>query len=238
MQARQLNDSGISEFRNYIEQLRHNPSASKPDLGAERFSSVYDRKLEIDPAINFVDKMQLAEYVNECVTASGIGKERMMKSDGLWTWMAYLWIDQLCPMVNGNRRVLETAKYICSSDYTDYYRHLVAGPYYIFSSIGKEYSRLFLKTKLFTHNDFMEQLASRQYIISSRNIIEAAHYLYWDEARDEPKVGATGRKPGNLRRFINLIGQLELTYDIYSMSGLELISLLPPEFDMWKVTKE
>ncbi|MDG6999567.1 MAG: hypothetical protein JRN15_10675 [Nitrososphaerota archaeon] len=237
MQARQLNNSGISEFRNYIELLHQDPSSQKPYLETDRFSSQFDQPLEIEEMMKFQDRLQLAEYIQSCVTTAGIRKDRMMKSEGLWTWMAYIWFDQLCPTVDGKRKILETAKYICSSDYTDYYRHLVAGPYYIFSTMGEKCSKLFLSTNLFTHNDFMEQLASRQYIISSRSIIEAAHYLYWDEKRNKPKAGARGHRQGNLRRFINVIGQLELTYDIYSMTASELVSLLPAEFDIWKVTE-
>jgi hypothetical protein len=40
--------------------------------------------------------------------------------------------------------------------------------------------------------------------------------------------------PGTLLRFIDIIQQLDLTYDLYSMSGEEILALLPPEFDKWK----
>ena len=40
-----------------------------------------------------------------------------------------------------------------------------------------------------------------------------------DTKKDRPKRGAasTKRKPGTLRRFVDLIQQLDLTYDLYSM---------------------
>jgi hypothetical protein len=40
--------------------------------------------------------------------------------------------------------------------------------------------------------------------------------------------------PGTLLRFINIIQQLDLTYDLYSLGGEEILALLPPEFDKWK----
>jgi len=40
--------------------------------------------------------------------------------------------------------------------------------------------------------------------------------------------------PGTLYRFIDVIQQLDLTYDLYSMNGEEILGLLPPEFDRWR----
>ena len=40
------------------------------------------------------------------------------------------------------------------------------------------------------------------------------------------------KSPGTLFRFIDVIQQLDLAY--YSMSGKDIIGLLPPEFDKWK----
>ncbi|MFH1977184.1 MAG: hypothetical protein ABIJ52_16800 [Pseudomonadota bacterium] len=42
------------------------------------------------------------------------------------------------------------------------------------------------------------------------------------------------KTPGTLFRFIDVIQPLDLTYDLYSMSGKDIIGLLPPEFDKWK----
>jgi len=41
-------------------------------------------------------------------------------------------------------------------------------------------------------------------------------------------------QPGTLRRFVRLLQQLDLTYDIYGMSGSAIVDLLPPEFDSWR----
>jgi hypothetical protein len=40
--------------------------------------------------------------------------------------------------------------------------------------------------------------------------------------------------PGSLYRFVDVIQQLDVTYDLYSISGPEIISLLPGEFNHWK----
>ena len=235
MQARILTEPGARMFRDFILKEAQPNSQGKPNLETDEYSSVFVPSLLVDGSKEFSDKYQLGEYVCDCVAKAGITKDVMMRSDALWSWLTFLWFDQLCPIKDGRRDVREMARYICSSDYTDYHRHLVAGPYYIFSSLGLDCSKLFLKTGLATHNDFMEQLASRQYMISSLSLMEVAHRLYWDNDRDMPKRGALGVKGGNLRRFIDLVGQLELTYDIYSMEPDEVLSLLPGEFDRYKV---
>ncbi|MFV2044808.1 MAG: hypothetical protein ACC700_16430, partial [Anaerolineales bacterium] len=67
-------------------------------------------------------------------------------------------------------------------------------------------------------------------------ILQAADYLYWDDQNDAPKVGAraTNRAPGTLRRYIDVLQQLMLTYDLYSLDGEEILTLLPlNEFRRW-----
>ena len=57
-----------------------------------------------------------------------------------------------------------------------------------------------------------------------------------DRSRGLPKRGAQGaaEHPGTLRRFVRVLQQLDLTYDIYGMSGKTIVDLLPPEFDAWR----
>ncbi|GAB4476624.1 MAG: hypothetical protein OHK0044_22590 [Burkholderiaceae bacterium] len=50
-----------------------------------------------------------------------------------------------------------------------------------------------------------------------------------------PKPGASAiDRPGSVRRFVRVLQQLDLTYDIHGMSGKAIVDLLPPEFDVWK----
>ena len=80
-----------------------------------------------------------------------------------------------------------------------------------------------------------DKLAGRQTLITNRGILDAARLMYFNESGNRPKRGALGREktPGTLLRFIDVVQQLDLTYDLYSMSGREILKLLPPEFDRW-----
>jgi hypothetical protein len=65
--------------------------------------------------------------------------------------------------------------------------------------------------------------------------MEAAHLLYIGNRESKPKFGAIAKnKAGTVYRFIDVIQQFELNFDLYSMSGEEVIQLLPSEFNKWK----
>lgn len=227
---------GEGEFQNYINQLKSNPSTQRPDLDNPPYSQEFSPRVIIDESHTFRSKMEMAECLDRTFTQTGVRREDVIGKNGLWTWLAYLWFDQLAPVdgVTGKRQIGETAKYICSSDYRDYYRHFVAGPYNIYYLHGNN-SGVFLYSPVDEHNDFIEQIASRQFIISHPNIIEAFSILYFDRASGRPKRGAQSRRrPGNIRRFVKIIQQFELTYDMYSMSPEQIIDLMPEEFSGWK----
>lgn len=227
---------GESEFRNYINQIRSNPSTRHPELDNPPYSQEFSPRVMIDESHIFRSKMEMAEYLDRTFTQTGVRREDVIGENGLWTWIAYLWFEQLAPVdgATGKRQIGETAKYICSSDYRDYYRHFVAGPYNIYSLHGNN-SKVFLYSPVYKHNDFIEQIASRQFIISHPNLIEAFSILYFDRASGRPKRGAQSRqRAGNIRRFVKIIQQFELTYDIYSMSSEQIINLLPQEFSEWR----
>lgn len=236
IKARVFSELGENEFRKYIQTLRQGHSATRPDLNIEPYSKEYLPSFLIDETKNFSIKMELAEYLDECFRNSNIKRENILVEKRFWTWLAYIWFDQLAPVQNnGIRRLKEDARYICSSDYRDYYRHLISGNYSIYSMHGRENSRIFLYSPIYEHNDFIEQVASRQFIISHKNIVETINKLYLDIDTERPKKGAQSRdRPGNFRRFIEIIQQFELTYDIYNMSPEKMIALLPSEFNEWR----
>lgn len=65
--------------------------------------------------------------------------------------------------------------------------------------------------------------------------MEAAYALYFDNTSQKPKRGSLMKNsPGTLYRFIDVVQQLDLTYDLYSMTGDQILQLLPGEFDRWR----
>jgi len=239
MSLRLMLPEGEQRFREYIHNLKTNFFCQRPDLNVKPFSEEFSViSISIDETRRFNSKLELAEYLQRCFTDAGLNRENVLQLNGLWTWLAYVWFDQLAPITNpatAKRAMKADARYICSSDYRDYYRHLVSGPYSIYSLHGADNSNIFLYSCVSEYDDFVEQFASRQYIISRKNIVEAIHRLYFNSQEGRPKRGAQSReKPGNIRRLVKVIQQFELTYDIYTMSADSILELLPPEFNEWK----
>jgi hypothetical protein len=228
-------DEGINEFRNFLVELKSNPELNKPDLSDKKYSENFEPEITVDENKIFSSRMELAEYLTKIFGDSGVKSQDVIANDKLWTWLTYLWFDQICPKEGTGRKVREIVKYICSIDYKKYYRHFIASTFRTYSTLAKENSLLFLTRPVNDHGDFIEQLASRQEIISNPNLIGVAHKLYWDNEEYKPKRGASDRKkPGNLRRLIKLFGQIELTYDIFSMNPDDIVKNLPKEFEVWK----
>jgi hypothetical protein len=68
-----------------------------------------------------------------------------------------------------------------------------------------------------------------------KGAVLAAELLYFDSKKKKQKAGMTNRnKAGNVRRLRTVIKQFAATYDIHSMSGSEVVTLLPPEFDAFR----
>lgn len=225
---------GEGEFRNYINRLRINPSTQRPDLNDPPYSREFSPRVMLDESPAFGSKMEMAEYLDRAFAQAGLKREDVIGEKELWTYIAYLWFDGLTDNL-GN--ILKREEYYIATsphNYRRFYLHLVGAPYILFASL-RENSRIFNYDHIWKSNDFAERVASNQFLISHPNIIESIDRLYFDATRGAPKVGATNEsRKGNIRRFIRVIQQLELTYDIYSMPPQQIINLLPQEFGEWR----
>lgn len=238
MKIRKLTDKGIERFRRYLAELRQGSKAAPPVslLEDAEFSSPFNGDAEVEPRI-FSNRLELAQYLDQ--TLDGIFNGSLQDDVHLWSWLSLYFFDQVSPPEeNGLRKPGRDYRHILEPGYPYGHNHLLAGPYLVYSvyGLGETLSRLLLWTPLHLESKFHHQLASRQTLITNRGILEAADTMYFNETKNKPKKGALMEKnvPGTLLRFIDVIQQLDLTYDLYSMSGHQILALLPPEFDKWK----
>ena len=157
---------------------------------------------------------------------------------GLWAWLTLFYWDSVCPLDAGRRMPSERARYIPEPHAWRYYRHLLAGPYLITEAFqGRlDDAMIVLSGRVDAPGDFVGQLAARSELIQNRSIIAAATRLYFDRGQRTPKRGAApnSRRPGTLRRFVDVLEQLNLTYDLQAMDTEGIIDLLPAEFDPFR----
>jgi hypothetical protein len=231
--VRRLQTTGIAQFRNYLTELRSGGDVAPPKflLTDPKMSEPFEPQRSIEEHI-FATRLEAADYLTDLL--EGV-HESVTDDIGLWSWMSLYYFDQTCPRTNGSRSPGRDYRHILEPGYRYGHRHLLAGSYLVYR-MHRENARLLLCTRLDQENAFHHELASRQVFITNVSIIKAAIHLYLDPRTHAPKRGAqdTKQRPGALRRFVDVIQQLDLNYDLYSMSGDTIIDLLPPEFDEWK----
>jgi hypothetical protein len=76
----------------------------------------------------------------------------------------------------------------------------------------------------------LDQLAARQFVISSPTLIAAARRLFTDPRTGRQRRGAGAKGKGSPRRLALIANQLALTYDIHNMSVDQFMKILPREF--------
>jgi hypothetical protein len=233
---RRLNEAGILQFAEYLSggatgspplQLLGHPDTSEPLVDTIRLADRdYPNRYEFG--------RDLAMRLNSLDPAA-ISNDR-----GLWTWLGLYLFEKLCPPgPDGKRKLDKQYRYILSSDYRHYYRHLVRTPWQLSRDHGP-HSRFLLLAATDTadplrrHGDILEQLGGTQSIIRSRPIIAEASRLYSDPISGRPKRGAAGKGGGSIRRFARVLRQLDLTFDPELMPPGGLSEILPIEFNGWK----
>jgi hypothetical protein len=229
---RSLNARGIEEFRGFLQQIRDGAEfrANPAILYIDDYSQRLPRTIELEPR-GFATKFEAAEYLARVLSDVAATADDV----GLWSWLALFYFDQLSPVdADGRRRPREDYHYIPSTDGWQRDRHLLAGPFKLFSMHG-ENARLLLHPPVHQHGAFVYDLGFRRELITNRGLIDAIDQLYWDPKRNRPKRGATTTsRPGNLRRLITVVQQLDFNYDLHGMRADEILHLLPPEFDGWR----
>jgi hypothetical protein len=231
---RALNNAGIEQFRAYLARLRGGGAASPPRdlLGDSNASVELPADVEIWPR-QFASRSALGRYL--CEVLDRLRPDEMERSTGLWAWMSLFFFDQVCPIAkDGMRRPGQDYRHIPDFSYRYRYRHLLYGPYQVYRRHGG-YSALLLAGPMYSESAIYHEITSRQDLIANRGVIEATLKLYLDRKRLAPKQGAQDSQasPGSVRRFVRVLQQLDVNYDVYGMSGMDIISLLPSEFNTW-----
>jgi hypothetical protein len=235
---RRLTDKGIEDLQQFLNALPTDPATPVP-VGLLTDNTASEAlPIEIDvQQKEFSSRMEAAEHIHSLLNkpeAAGMDRSR-----GIWAWLALFYFEQLCPLrKDGSRKPGKNYRWVPEGHAFRYYRHLLAGPYLIYKSFrdDPQLARIVLCGSLDTPGDFVEQLASRQDFVQNKTIIGAATTLYLNTQSGKPKRGTadTKHKPGTLRRFVDIINQLDPTWDLYSMTTVQLISRLPVEFDVFK----
>ncbi len=238
MQLRSFNQRGVEKFEGMLDLIG---SGEEPDLPRllkdPDLTNVPSKELTVDVRA-FHNRFSAAQYFYDLLEPSQNIMGDVERDRGLWAWLAAAWLDVLAPRDDtGKRKLGERARWIPVVDeYKRYYRHLLAGPYRIYRAHQDDPQRAMgvLATPVGQPGDVVEQLVSRQEIVTSPSLMEAVTKLYYLPAEGRLKRGSGGKTGGSARRLVDVIQQFDLTWDVYGMDSTEFIDLLPREFDRFK----
>jgi hypothetical protein len=229
-----LNSQGIEYFNKYLDTLKEKPEATPPleILTDPDYSEAFQDQVKIE-TLKFESRIHMVKYLSK--TLDRLNTSISMENKGLWNWLSLYYFDQVCPKnLEEKRTPGMDYRHILNTGYRHKHRHLLAGPFQVFKMYGEK-ARFLLDGVVSTENKAHHELAPRQNFITNPGIMGAVDVLYFDKQVNKPKVGAHSKtRGGSLFRFITLIQQLELTYDLYSMTAEEILYLLPEEFIPWK----
>jgi hypothetical protein len=235
---KRLTDEGIQIFLQWLET---SSEPLPPELKDEPYCTDSGYAICIDPSLTFATRYEFGVYLAGVLASVDFHELLSAKNDGLWDWIALLYLPQLAP--NGPNR-------------SEYYVVKRKGPRgslayrqaartsYELVKIHAETARVCLNVPMDTWGEMAEQLSARQTVAHHRGFFEAAHRLYYENGKIKKGAASRPKKPserkpkdrvgfGGVRRLAVALTRLDLTYDTEVMKAAELVTVLPREFKRW-----
>lgn len=239
-EIREFTTEGLEEFEKYINNLNKHEELHKPyKFDRKPFSKRVGVEEMIDDEREFETRLELGKYLCEIFESTNLTRSELVNRTGIWSWLAWVYIDQFVDTSGDKISTKATAKYVCNASWNRYYRHFVSLPYFLVSLHDAENCKIFLESDLDIHKDTVEQLVSKRAIVTNPTLISAANSIYWDEEKKKVARGAASKdSAGSIRRFRTVVNQFRRTYDIQNMTQEEFMDLLPPEFDKWNKSED
>lgn len=229
MKLRRLNEKGLVSFDAYLDELRTDPRVHPPyDLLDNEGTSCSAADIEV-VVQKFSTRMEAGGYLHSLIESAGLVDAE--RDQGLWAWLSLCFFDTVCPRDNsGQRKAGARARYVPDvANFQRYYRHLLAGPWRIYRSCREdpEAALVILCQPVDSPGDIVEQIASRQELVTNRAFLAAATKLFINPESHTPKTGASSKA----RRAAAFCDQFEVTWDLYTMTADDIYNKFPKEFD-------
>lgn len=237
MIIRRFNQRGLDAFREYLRQAKLDAKAKMPVppvplelLQGDATSEPTGYVLPSLPEV-FATKMELANFVDQVFPRNKYDDVRI--DVAMWTWLAAWMFDQI---TNGRKKFKEERAYVAGLGYREFYRHLILGPYFIYFNAKEDLSRVqvLLYDDPTTMNEVMVQFGSYQTLMQNKGLQAVVQRLYYDPEKGRIKRGAGGKEEGTPRRLMDLLCQLELNFDLQSVSDSRLWEMVTQEFAKFK----
>lgn len=201
---------------------------------------VEDASIYVDPSKQLATRLDVATYMAAIFKGKKIQAGPGEANEQMFTWIAMVLLPHLCRRTKADKLAVKGAeRYILSRSSRDFYRHLVAFPYWIYRRFGDD-AIMYLANPAYELPNVVEQFASRPWLINSQGVAQVLKRLYWDDRTKKPKDGyarelKSPRKPapGTMLALEMTLSQMQCTYDLQSMTVNQLVTKFgkPSEFD-------
>ena len=163
----------------------------------------------------------------------------------LWSWLGIFYLEEVARHdAQSARRIGEfpEAAYLIdpvNRDSRDRSHHRMLIAYDVWTRHGED-AWLLLDDSVSSMSQFTLRLVQAPEVFRSRGVVKLAHMLYADQTTRKLRDGTRGMSnatapPGSLPRLLAVLNHLSMNYDVYGMTAGQLLPLLPPEFDRFRV---
>lgn len=228
-------DLGLDEFTKFLYSTKSGSNQEFPKHilnGHEYVENIGGDSAWLD-GLSLDDSLEAAKGLDDIVTQLDISTAQ--KDSMFWTWCSAYLFERLCNKNKaGGFKTGEMPIWILEpNNWQRYYRHYLASIWQVYSAHKKKDIELqvLLGRPVNTPGELWAQIAATKSLIINSTIIDAVYHLYWDEEGSCRKRGSGGESP---RRLTQVLKQFSCTYDFFSMSGGQLVGMLPSEFNRFK----
>lgn len=232
--ARRFNQSGLSLFSDYVSST----TRSEPPPADLLFDGRYTEELPIDLEVSPLptdSKYDLGQSVLTGVEQDS-DVSRLLADPAVWPWLSLYHSSRTMPVRNGARFIGKPHRHLItsSSDWAKYdhgHRHLVRGAVQCVLYFGI-YARVLL-ADAGSASKAEENILSRKSgypLAYMRNAVEAYYDIHYDADAGRARRGANSTGRGGIIHFVRCLAQLDVNYDVVSLSAAKLLELLPEDF--------
>ena len=228
---RRFNDAGLHALSIWLEKR----DASNPPVGmlddpalSEALAGGGDIEIKV-----FHRKYEMGVHIQQSLGAQW---EVAIDDAGLLAWLSLAFHESLMVNSSGKPYLGQPSRHLVATDnqwksYTHSHRHLVRSAVFFIGRFGSA-AQVFLAGHPSEHSKIEEQIGSRKTegLPFSRPVAEALFKLYFDPGKKAIRRGAASNRAGAIERFVKVIRQLDLTFDVHAKTGSELVQIFPGEF--------
>lgn len=236
VRAREFTARGIERARQFLAEVRANPTGRKsppPELiESSEFTRPFRGQLTVRVRWHaFGSRREIGEYL-----APRLSPFQSWVADrtSLWSWLGMFHFEDTARIEDGAVKLspLDETFVIDRRDKQNLrgiHRHCLRSAWQLYEVHGEDAAFL-LDQPPWARGDIADRIFQSQRVFTSAGIVPLVLALYTDGNR--PKRGFQSR-PGGLRHLLRVLDHFERTHDVYGMTPDALVRILPQDFEPW-----